>query len=375
MTDIVANRAAQVTACAQDIANLIPAGSPEDFATYFRFCALTKFKHVDEFVTLLRAVADTSPDHPNARAMYAVSLAMSAGEAVNHSAQERRELTEEARQIAEDVLRDDPANTFANLTMAWLSENPADWLAIENYLTAGRNGALPSDLCVHRAFVLRRMGRNEEAVDFLRTLLASQPSRTTLRIHVGWLQASLGNYMEANQQFDYIERTAPDWPEYAGRRHQIAWFYDDPAAALEATENLDSSGPPDAFLTCMRRFLEAKLASRPDIAAVAEACSDVQVDYRVRIFTQLGDLDRAFAHAESIAEVGPTGAEIVLFYPDMAPLRQDPRFWGLTERLGLNEYWSVSGNWPDSCSARQLREPCDLSARRARAQLSSPNEG
>ena len=38
----------------------------------------------------------------------------------------------------------------------------------------------------------------------------------------------------------------------------------------------------------------------------------------------------------------------VIWRPDMAPFRQDPRFAKLVNELGLLEYWRENG-WPDVC--------------------------
>jgi hypothetical protein len=43
-------------------------------------------------------------------------------------------------------------------------------------------------------------------------------------------------------------------------------------------------------------------------------------------------------------------AESILFWPQTAPLRADPRFRGLTEKLGLFAYWKASHARPDFCA-------------------------
>jgi hypothetical protein len=48
----------------------------------------------------------------------------------------------------------------------------------------------------------------------------------------------------------------------------------------------------------------------------------------------------------------------VLFYPTMKAFRADPRFIPLTRRLGLLDYWSRSGHWPDFCAEPGLPYDC-----------------
>ncbi|MDH4126623.1 MAG: hypothetical protein OEW64_10040 [Gammaproteobacteria bacterium] len=71
----------------------------------------------------------------------------------------------------------------------------------------------------------------------------------------------------------------------------------------------------------------------------------------------LGLVDEAYALAEN-ARLGPTGASedimgpdayrtSILFQAGLPELRDDPRFLRLCARLGLVEYWTVTGRWPD----------------------------
>jgi tetratricopeptide (TPR) repeat protein len=52
----------------------------------------------------------------------------------------------------------------------------------------------------------------------------------------------------------------------------------------------------------------------------------------------------------------------LLFRPEFAPVRADPRFMGFEARAGLVRYWRESGNWPDFCSSEQLKYDCKKEA-------------
>ena len=39
----------------------------------------------------------------------------------------------------------------------------------------------------------------------------------------------------------------------------------------------------------------------------------------------------------------------VVFRPALHKFRQDPRFMAVAKRMGLVDYWTKSGNWPDFC--------------------------
>jgi hypothetical protein len=78
----------------------------------------------------------------------------------------------------------------------------------------------------------------------------------------------------------------------------------------------------------------------------------------------------AFANDQPIAARGLGNAGIPravqsggLFYYDGAAMRNDPRFAGVCARLGLVDYWTSSGHWPDCAD----EVPYDFKAECAKA--------
>lgn len=57
----------------------------------------------------------------------------------------------------------------------------------------------------------------------------------------------------------------------------------------------------------------------------------------------------------------------ILFRPDFAAVRADPRFMGLAVRLGLVRYWRQSGKWPDYCTTEHLKYDCKTEAAKYRS--------
>jgi tetratricopeptide (TPR) repeat protein len=80
----------------------------------------------------------------------------------------------------------------------------------------------------------------------------------------------------------------------------------------------------------------------------------------------LGFLDDAFGALSRYTPTGPTtgGEGALLFYPQMDPLRRDPRFMQYAGRVGLGAYWKASGKWPDYCAAPDLPYNCRTEAER-----------
>jgi hypothetical protein len=46
----------------------------------------------------------------------------------------------------------------------------------------------------------------------------------------------------------------------------------------------------------------------------------------------------------------------------MASFRRDPRFWPLVAQLGLVDYWSRTGRWPDFCAQPGQKIDCRKAA-------------
>jgi TolB-like protein/class 3 adenylate cyclase len=98
-------------------------------------------------------------------------------------------------------------------------------------------------------------------------------------------------------------------------------------------------------------------------------CADVA---RLVYAAHLGLVDEAYRAAEK-SRLGPTGSSddvmgpdayrtSLLFQAGMPELRNDPRFARLCARLGLVEFWTATGKWPD-CAGElpyDLRAECEL---------------
>jgi hypothetical protein len=53
------------------------------------------------------------------------------------------------------------------------------------------------------------------------------------------------------------------------------------------------------------------------------------------VHASLGDVDDAFAWLDVAVREGATGLLLLRVHPRLDPIRQDPRYWPLVERVGL----------------------------------------
>jgi hypothetical protein len=81
------------------------------------------------------------------------------------------------------------------------------------------------------------------------------------------------------------------------------------------------------------------------------------------VLGEFGKVDQVFA---LLADPGfqPFIDPGILFRPEFAPIRADPRFIAAAARLGLTRYWTQTGKWPDFCTTEKLRYDCKQAFRR-----------
>jgi len=101
------------------------------------------------------------------------------------------------------------------------------------------------------------------------------------------------------------------------------------ALALYDVIDQDAAGVPH-----YRAYAYVKAGRRPEAERLA--AKNDQYPYRATIiYAALGDLDRAFEALEKTAEREPQRVPLLLTWPEMAPLRADPRLTAFRNRFRL----------------------------------------
>lgn len=136
--------------------------------------------------------------------------------------------------------------------------------------------------------------------------------------------------------------------------------------ALYAFEKSERASLPPFYDSALSLAEAVRAHSRSRALA---ACPKTSIDLKIAEcmvgFAQLGDLDDAFAYADLVypQRRGRTAAEeealwlkdpfqldtALLTGQGAAPMRRDPRYLALADRLGLLDYWR-SGRLPDFCT-------------------------
>lgn len=187
---------------------------------------------------------------------------------------------------------------------------------------------------------------------------------------------ALGRHAEARQ---ILERAARLWPQ----RHDIIFSRFDAAIAMGDIDEaeallrdrttrsvIESADGPSTHRPLVRAL---RSRSRGDTQALARVCADAAAITRNGAYncmvglSSLGEVDATFALASQMFpdQRGATPEAIeqrwldtaatlhasgVLFLPQTATMRADPRFAALAARLGLFQYWRERGRRPDFCA-------------------------
>lgn len=220
--------------------------------------------------------------------------------------------------------------------------------------------------------LLRQVGRLDEAAETMRLAYTLDP-------YVPTKISAMLRMLEYRGEREEAEKLAANgarwWPE-----HEPAMFRDraigllargDLKAIGALEKRASEAGKKSASASSAALISALDSRSVPRLRRVCAAEADFWMDIRCMIaFSKIGDLDGAYAIADRLypKRIGRTPAETeriwldqpivalqeLISSPATAPMRRDPRFRVIAQRLGLWNYWR-SGRLPDFC--RKQAEP------------------
>jgi TolB-like protein len=214
--------------------------------------------------------------------------------------------------------------------------------------------------------LLRGVGRIDEATQLARL---SQTHDVYVPQKIAWLLRVLEYSGDRDEAQGLYEQGVRWWPEFKPMlfRNRVFGLID--RGDFQAIQQLEESEDASKLWPGWQSTgpLVAALNSRSITAARLACPSTAKVLLKVQcmlVFARLGNLNDAYAIADELypRRLGRTPAEterIWLDDPDgpdpefitssaAAPMRRDPRYVALTERVGLLAYWR-SGRPPDFC--------------------------
>jgi DNA-binding winged helix-turn-helix (wHTH) protein/TolB-like protein len=242
--------------------------------------------------------------------------------------------------------------------------------------------------CTYAWYLLANVGRNQAAVDWLRSSVRTYPYIGNCTEVLAVELAYTGRADEAAAMIATTRRRWDVWDAPAAdlaiaiathRYERAIALFDDPAYIRVL------GSPPASAIEKSRAFVRILAAADPawmraEARAVAGAVESGVVSHGEAVWdlAALGDVDGAFREADRAfttptigqaagLEFGTEGGVTSLFTPGTAAMRRDPRFMALAARIGLVDYWRATGHWPDFCAEPGLPYDCKAEAARLAA--------
>ena len=216
-------------------------------------------------------------------------------------------------------------------------------------------GVASANMDFHELYLA--VGRRRDALDFVTALAANDPGNIGSIVLPGLSYAVLGQSTTAREQFERglgSYPTAEVWTAWTVAA--IFMGAGDAGAMLKNPPWFVPARTVDCLLDIRKANASQDSAARAVGSRRAIECTnrgDFTSNYSILIPAALGDADRTFARLEheprvdsaSMQQFPTTG----LFWPTARPVRADPRFLPLVERLGLMDYWRATKTQPDVC--------------------------
>jgi len=322
---------------------------------------------------LARQVVARRPDVSTGWACLAMTTVATASQGSGSSAGLPTAKLRLARGYAQRAIRLDPQSGYGFHALATVESETGDTFRTLTVIEQGLE-VDPDAPHLHKVYGIALFNAGYAktgVVPALRAMALDPTSQFTYDVAVRRLLAT-GRLAEAFAIHAKAERLWPDHPKGAERRIRHAVNYGDPAAAVAMLDRRLRGTGREPDLPPLARAL---LSWRIDPASVDLAGLDREAEVVFRevplsawslasTMIRMGETKRAFAWLDRAPEVEAQSQWSLLFWPEAAPLRRDPRFFAKMAQLGLVDLWRKRGQWPDFCAEPGLRYDCKVEAAR-----------
>ena len=223
---------------------------------------------------------------------------------------------------------------------------------------------------MHLSEELMSVGRMSDSVQAAQRGVELEPGTPYTRSQYILALVYSGEFSKAKADLAEARKKWPNDPAIDYADFSLQFRYGDARAALELLPRVANSS--DADMAPYRKLITARLdptrAKVDDALTALNGQSSSNPKVRNNVLLTLGNfgrVDEVYQLLEGPAFQRFTRSDI-LFRPDFAPVRADPRFMQIAARLGLVRYWSQTGFWPDFCTSERLRYDCKTEAAKYR---------
>lgn len=308
----------------------------------------------------MRQAAREAPSFAASHSMLAKHLAYAADNGIVADA---ASLRSEAKKEADRALQLDPKDPDALVTLGLLTPT-LDYAQRESwYRKALASNPTWSHANGFLGNVMTDVGRLQEALTLYQRAASVNPLASDWSVIVPLALVNVGQTQEANREMVPFAQRWPDNPIVFYSQLEILAAqkrWGDALKLLDAAGNLPSSPPAD-WVAGRRELFTAlqsgDAAARNSLRQKLLNLSHTDPAGAMYRLGMLGFVDDVFTIAQHYSPQS-TDSPAFLFGPEVAALRNDPRFMGLAARFGLVDYWRRAGHWPDFCSDPKLPYDC-----------------
>jgi tetratricopeptide (TPR) repeat protein len=236
----------------------------------------------------------------------------------------------QVKAAASKALELDPLLPEAHAAMGLVYARDRQWASAEKAFQRSLeiNPNLSRTRTAYANWLLFQTGRLDQALQELQLSLTHDPLSLDVRRVMGYVQVSAGRYAAAMENCRYVLKNDPTFPLIRLVFARALLMTGNSAEAIRILEEAPPNRAPELG------YAYAAVGRRADAEALAAAAAGVPLTQAV-IYAGLKDKDRTFAALESAALAGDPKIGGALTYPELAFLRDDPRFAAFRQRIGL----------------------------------------
>jgi tetratricopeptide (TPR) repeat protein len=283
--------------------------------------------HLTKAIGLFEEIVAEAPSYAPAWA----GLAGALGLGVRLDADVPPEALSRMEEAALQAHKLDPLLAEAHAALGVVQARDLDWHEAER--SFGNALSLnPSLTSIHNAAVLNLLlplNRLDEAMELLAIARNVDPSSLAVRRSLAHVQVDAGEYEEAIRTAQWVLQRDPGFPFTANRLGRALALSGRPDEALRIFEE-DRSGP--AYVG----YVYAVTGRRAEAEALAAALAH-NPRQLLLIYGGLGDRERAFEALERLRATNEWRAATWMHRPEVAIIRDDPRFGDIKRRLRMPE--------------------------------------
>jgi tetratricopeptide (TPR) repeat protein len=214
-----------------------------------------------------------------------------------------------------------------------------------------------------RAVHLIRIGRLNDAVSDAEQAARIDPSSPSTRNVYVLALAYSGRLPRAINELDEAQRLSPSAHNLIETRFSLSMRYGDPRVARQILRSHGTGVAPEAFLQARIDPTSVNIEHAVAVARATAARFGILLGGQVETLAAFGRDDEIYELLLRLPEPKfEANLAASLFRPTLKSFRQQPRFLGVAQRLGLLDYWRSSGKWPDFCFEPDLPYDCKVEA-------------